>query len=285
MAKDTSNVSPTAHYTGWVWFKHGMSYPPLATREGRLLYHAGRPINALSAWRNGGLTLEAMLLQRHRIMDHRLTEAIERRGVTTLLEIACGMAPRGLRFAKRYPDLTVIEADLPEMAARKARAVRSLQPLNHRVVTVDALADDGADSIAAVVARNAAPTGGVAVTAEGLLGYFDADDVAATWRRIAEALQGRGGVHLANLVLEADLPDDFVPRTFRSVLHRLTRGGDQRALADDAEVAAALAAAGFHEHVLHRPIDFAGVLDIPQLTRPDVLKILEAWVHGGAAQT
>lgn len=277
-AASTAGVSPTAHYTGWVWYAHGMSDAALATREGRLLYQLGRPINALAAWQNGGLTLERMLLQRHRIMDHLLTRAIEEGRVGTYLEVACGLSPRGLRFARRYPDLVVIEGDLPEMAARKRAALAGKTSDTHHVVTLDALVEEGPTSFAGVIEHFAPEGKGVAVIAEGLLGYFDAADVARTWGRIARALEGRGGVHIANLVLEADLPKKWVPLAFRAVLHKLTRGGRQRALDDDAEVARAMADAGFAEHTLHRPVDYEGVLDIPQLRRPDVLKILEAWV-------
>jgi hypothetical protein len=36
-------ISPTAHYTGWVWWRNGLSHPLLATREGRVLYDVLAP--------------------------------------------------------------------------------------------------------------------------------------------------------------------------------------------------------------------------------------------------
>jgi len=39
-------ISPTAHYTGYVWFAHGQSHEAFATRAGRLMYHALRGPNA-----------------------------------------------------------------------------------------------------------------------------------------------------------------------------------------------------------------------------------------------
>ena len=31
------SISPTAHYTGYVWARNGLSHPELETLEGRLL--------------------------------------------------------------------------------------------------------------------------------------------------------------------------------------------------------------------------------------------------------
>src|SRR5680860_1088598 len=115
-------ISPTAHYTGEVWRRAGLSDPALATREGRLLYGSLRPTMALSA-ALGGDTLEAFLLARHRLIDRLLGEAIAAGRVGQVIEIAAGMSPRGLRFSRLHPDLTYVEADLPAMAARKRAAL------------------------------------------------------------------------------------------------------------------------------------------------------------------
>ena len=41
-------ISPTAHYTGYVWFAHGQSHEAFATRTGRLLYGALRGPNLIA---------------------------------------------------------------------------------------------------------------------------------------------------------------------------------------------------------------------------------------------
>ena len=69
-------ISPTAHYTGYVWFAHGKSHEAFATRTGRLMYQALRGPNVV-AQRVNLPTLEGMLLARHRLIDLRLTQAIE----------------------------------------------------------------------------------------------------------------------------------------------------------------------------------------------------------------
>src|SRR3954447_15313984 len=94
-------ISPTAHYTGYVWFAHGQSHEAFATRTGRLMYHALRGPNAL-AQRASLPTLEGMLLARHRLIDLRLAEAIESGAIAQVVEVAAGLSPRGWRFRTRY---------------------------------------------------------------------------------------------------------------------------------------------------------------------------------------
>src|SRR5437016_178999 len=109
----SETISPTAHYTGYVWFAHGLSHPAFATKEGRIFYAAMRTANAASRVL-GGPTLEGMLLARHRVIDHLLERAIADGRIGQIVEIAAGLSPRGWRFAGRHGDaITYVEADLP----------------------------------------------------------------------------------------------------------------------------------------------------------------------------
>lgn len=36
-------ISPTAHYTGYVWARNGLSHPALSTREGEVLFASLQP--------------------------------------------------------------------------------------------------------------------------------------------------------------------------------------------------------------------------------------------------
>jgi len=69
-------VGPTAHYTGYVWARNGLSHPELETREGRLLFDSLQPA-MLASRALGGPTLEAYLLARHRAIDALLERAID----------------------------------------------------------------------------------------------------------------------------------------------------------------------------------------------------------------
>ena len=144
----------------------------------------------------GGPTLESYLLARHRTIDALLERAIEEEGVTQVVEIACGLSPRGLRFKRRHGEqLTYIEADLPGMAARKEAALRRMGALSetHRVVVLDALKEQGPNSLREL-AGTLKPDRGLVVITEGLLGYLEMGLVQGIWGRVAETLAGfRGG--------------------------------------------------------------------------------------------
>lgn len=61
-------ISPTAHYTGYVWARNGLSHPELQTIEGRVLFESLRPL-MIAGSVLGHPTLEAYLLARHRAID------------------------------------------------------------------------------------------------------------------------------------------------------------------------------------------------------------------------
>lgn len=136
-------ISPTAHYTGYVWARNGLSHPALVTTEGRALYGALAPIMRASRALRGP-SLEGYLLARHGAIDARLEAVIADHGITQVIEIAAGLSPRGWRFAQRHGDrLTYVDADLPAMAARKRRALARIGSFgdHHQVRDLDALRD------------------------------------------------------------------------------------------------------------------------------------------------
>lgn len=244
-------ISPTAHYTGETWVRNGLSHPHLATWQGRMLHRSfALPLVASRAL--GGPTLEGLLLARHRIIDSILDDLI-RGGVSQVIEIACGMSPRGWRFTEQYGDrLTYIEADLPGMAQRKRDALARMDSLTdrHWVADVDVLQEGGPGSLEALV-ETLDPAKGLVVISEGLLTYLDHETVTALWARIANAL-GRfdRGVYLSDLRFakqDRGLPE----RTFDIVLGAFVRGKVHPHRGDEATAEAELHSAGFKEAHLH----------------------------------
>ncbi|HEX2265521.1 MAG TPA: class I SAM-dependent methyltransferase, partial [Solirubrobacterales bacterium] len=251
-SESSGSVSPTAHYTGETWVRNGLSHPELATWQGRVLHRTlALPIAASRA--AGGPTLEGLLLARHRIIDSLLEDLIDG-GVTQVVEAACGMSPRGWRFARRYGDrLTYVEADLPGMARRKREALARIGSAGdrHRVVDLDVLRDGGPGSLDSL-AGELDPAQGLAIITEGLLTYFDDETVEALWTRLARVL-GRfdKGVYLADLRFAR--PDRGVPeRAFDVILGAFVRGKVHAYRGDESTAEASLRAAGFREARLHR---------------------------------
>ena len=274
--RGSDSISPTAHYTGHVWARNGLSPPELATAAGRLSFNSLRPAMAISS-AFGGPTLEQFLLARHRLIDHLLEEAIAAGRVSAVLEVACGMSPRGWRFARRHGrDIAYVEADLPAMAERKREALARAGSLTdrHRVVEIDALAESGPLSLGAVAAELDREQG-LAVITEGLLTYLDRDGVTGLWTRIADTLPGfANGVYLSDLHLARENAGPLAAG-FLHGLSLFVRGRVRLHFLDEGEARDALAEAGFASAILHRPRDFASSIEVPG-RGADLVRVIEA---------
>jgi O-methyltransferase involved in polyketide biosynthesis len=264
-----SAISATAHYTGYVWARNSLSHPKLETTQGRVLFEALRPVMSTSRML-GGSSLEVYLLTRHRAIDALVERAIEQRGVTQVIEVACGLSPRGWRFTQRDPELTYLETDLPEMAERKRAALAGMGSLSerHRVRELDALSDRSLGDVAGELDGSK----GLAILTEGLLGYLPSDAVRGLWRRIATALSRfSSGVYVSDLHIGAVQTAQV--RAFRLLLSAFVRGQVHLHFQDPAEATAALRDAGFVEARVHRARGLA-----PEVRGPggELVHILEA---------
>jgi O-methyltransferase involved in polyketide biosynthesis len=269
-------ISPTAHYTGETWVRNGLSHPQLATRQGRF-FHRALALPIAASRMVGGPTLEGLLLARHRIID-ALLEHLIGGGVSQVVEAACGMSPRGWRFAERYGErLTYVEADLPGMAQRKREALARMGSLSdhHRVEDVDLLREGGAGSLDGLVA-DLDPDRGLVIITEGLLTYLDDETVDAMWARFARTL-GRfsQGAYLADL--RFDHSERSVPvRAFDLILSTFVRGQVHAYRGEPAEAESALLQAGFEEARLHPCDEHPAAGDARRDPGAAVLSIIEA---------
>ncbi len=264
-------ISPTAHYTGYVWAHHGLGDPALATPEGRVMHGLGQllltPVELL-----GGPTLEHFLLARHRIIDHLLDEEIASGAVGQVVELACGMSPRGLDMVRRHPGISYVEVDLPAMAARKRSALEQIgtDSSRHRVAAADVLSD----ALDAVFDRLDRAIG-VAVVTEGLLNYFPTEQVVRLWSRLADELGSfPQGLYLSDLHLASrtGLPD----RLFAAGLGLAVRGRLHFHFPDEAAAKDVLRTSGFGTARLHAPSEYAEVLPGMTTAGADRVRVVEA---------
>jgi O-methyltransferase involved in polyketide biosynthesis len=269
-------ISPTAHYTGETWVRNGLSHPRLATWQGRVLHGTMALPNAASRML-GGPTIDGILLARHRIIDALLDDLI-RGGVGQVIEVACGMSPRGWRFAERYGDkLTYVEADLPAMAQRKREALAQMGSLgdHHRVVDLDVLQESGPESLESLV-ETMDPDKGLAIIAEGLLVYLEDEVVEGLWARLARALRPFSpGVYMSDLRLASPDPD-VAERAFSMILGAFVRGRIHPYGGDDAAAEAALREAGFKQARLHRGDEHPAAADARGNPAANLLRVIEA---------
>jgi len=186
---DTSSISFTAHYTGFIWHHYGLSDPAFATAQGRVYFSLLLPFEFL-ARRMLGSDIKTTLLQRHALIDRELEKMIARHPDLQVLELACGLSPRGHRFTRKYPGITYVEADLPGMVARKKPLLESLHSLSdqHRLVVCNILDRDQSDSLESVIARELDSGKALIVISEGLVNYFSLPVISLVWQRLASVL-------------------------------------------------------------------------------------------------
>jgi O-methyltransferase involved in polyketide biosynthesis len=269
------SISPTAHYTGYVWAHHGLGPTELATYEGMAMYAAMLPANWASAVA-GGPTLPDMLLARHRRIDDVLTRWIRTGEVSQVVEVAAGMSPRGYRFSQAYgPDrLTYVEADLPGMSARKRQAMRRLpdDPAHHRFASVDALQAGGPGSLEELLS-GLDKERGVAVVTEGLVNYLPTSTMLALWTRLAELLSAfPAGVYVSDIVPPGAVAAPL-ERLATTALGLLVRSGTYLHFDDDEQTIRALTGCGFGQAQIHHPED--GVEPAEQRSAR-VVRVIEA---------
>jgi O-methyltransferase involved in polyketide biosynthesis len=270
---DGARIGPTAHYTADVWVRAGLSDPALATPLGAVLHAALVPLNETYGRVTGRPGLDAMLVARHRVIDHLLEDGIASGRVDQVVEIAAGLSARGSRFARRFPGLRYVETDLPAMAAHKRRTLdeAGLRGPLHAVRPLDALAADGPSSLTAVAA-DLDPSRGLAIVSEGLLSYLDRDDVLDLWRRIAVTIGGFAhGSYLSDLHVTEDVDGMWIAEVFRVGLELFARGPVRHHFATADETIAALHDAGFLEARVYRPADV-----LPALGPRHAIRVLEA---------
>ncbi len=255
MAPSENRISPTAHYTAYVWVKNQLSHPALGTERGRRMYQALRPFNAVWSRLASRSNLEEHLLARHRSLDDLVGESVLSGAVGQVVELAAGLSGRGLRLSRAFPKLTYVESDLPRMAVEKCARLdgAALRGPRHQVVALDALDSDPQSPLSLEgVCATLDPTVGTAIVTEGLLGYLPEDIVAGLWHRIGAVLRRfPTGAYFSDLYLADDVADSGAVRAFRLALGAFVRGKTHTQAKHQAEARRILGEAGFSNVQIH----------------------------------
>ncbi len=278
---DTSGISFTAHYTGEVWNQHGLSQPFLSTEKGQQLYRLGRPFEVMARV-VAGVNNEMPLLQRHHIIDHVVETAIKKQGVSQVVEIACGLSPRGVSVRNKFPETTYIEADLPGMAEKK-RAILQQQNLlseKHQVVNCNILTTEGNDTLEAVFAK-LDPKKPTLVITEGLVNYFDLPTISGFWKRLAAILKTfPSGHYVSEIYPQLEWhPYVWWTNKFKGLLGRATKANVSLHFSNDQEIADNFIDYGFNKIDVLLPESFYGTLNIPVQRVPSIVRVIHAQVN------
>ena len=177
------HISFTAHYTGYIWFQEGISHPALASSKGRKLAKLVSPLETLAEMTIGD-SMRTTLRQRHALIDRQLDRFLAAHPDAQVLEIATGLSPRGWRYRQKYPDLVYVEADLPDMADAKRRALAQFEQPAARIEGVDLFSVDFQQFLATFD-----QTKPLIIISEGLVNYFTKDMLQQLWTQLATGLK------------------------------------------------------------------------------------------------
>lgn len=278
-ANDTSRISISAHYTGYVWYRHGLSAPDFVTVAGRVANAALTPINAFLR-KVAGASIDTFLLQRHNVIDHLVSQLVEEQGVEQVVEIAAGLSPRGYRLRQKYPQLTYIEADLPGMAARKGNLLNKIGVgEQHQVRACNILEESGDESIAALLAT-LDPNKKTAIVTEGLVNYFELPVIRQVWARMAEGLKGfPAGYYVTDLYPDfADHPSYKYVKFAQKLVGFFTRGDWPLHYPSDEAIRNGFSEDGFSEVEVHDPASFYEQLNLPRAKTATLVRLVRCSV-------
>lgn len=278
-APHSEGISFTALYTGHVWYRNGLSARFFTSRKAEWLYRASLPLEWAAA-HTLGLTIGDILLQRHRLMDHRIDQLVAEAGISQILEIACGCSPRGYAFSRKYPKLRYIEADLPDMAARKRKLLSAHQGYgpDHRVIDCDVFASQGKHSLAHLFAAELDPDRPTLVITEGLVNYFTLDQISDFWQRMAQlGARFPAFYYLTDNVCRSRA-GIFAPAVAASTraLGLMTQAKVNLHFAREAEIVGHFHRCGYEATEVYWPENFTDTLALPQTRRRRALAVIEA---------
>lgn len=279
MSTDTSRISISAHYTGYVWYKNGLSHPNFVTTAGKVANVFFLPINGTLNLL-AGAHIDTFLLQRHLVLDHLLTELIEKEGVEQIVELACGLSPRGYRMTERYAHIQYIETDLPAMAAHKAQLLNKLnRPARHGVRSCNILDKNGPDSIRAVLSELDRSKKTVVIS-EGLVNYFPLETIREVWRRIANELKLMdSGYYLTDLYPDSqEHPSYRYVKMAQKIVGTLTRGQWPLHYPNDEAITQGFLADGFSKVQVVDPTSVYKMLNLPLPKTQSLVRLIQAQV-------
>ena len=211
-------ISPTAHYTAYVWYRLGLPYSELfATPQGASLFWGFRLSLEWMVLASRQVPVQAMHLEaRHKTIDHQLALL----GPDRVVEIGAGLSRRGVTWAADH-GVRYTEVDLPHMIAAKqkilGKAPARLQRRFHERLRFSAMSIRDprfTDWLTNELQDAQRPV----VIMEGLLVYFDLAERIYMARMIRRALQAVGGGHFL-----CDLPvrEIFGAQALASAVRRM----------------------------------------------------------------
>ncbi len=223
MSGGHERIGPTAHYTAYVWRAAGFERAELfSTWQGAALYWgffaAGEWATRLSP---STPSMRVYLEYRHRLIDAVVAE----HRPDVVVELGAGLTRRAVAWALDE-HVRGLEYDLPEMAARKRKAlasapaeVRSALAGQHQVEAANVVEPAFAKTLLDALRDAQRPV----VVAEGLLSYLAPSEREQLYMSVAGAL-GPGGLFVCDLHTQAgQVSVGIAASILRTAIRTLTR--------------------------------------------------------------
>ena len=189
MDKDLLKISPDASFQSYLRTLYDIPYASeiaeLVSAKSQLEISAGNNLEER-------LGLTPLFEARYRGTDLAVQEFARRHKIDQILELGAGLAPLGLSYTLRQPDLTYIETDLPEIIEVKKKIISQLGP-----EIPPGLLFVSANCLSAIelaeVAKKMRPGKPVLVFNIGLFGYFNNREQTSLAKNIHRLLNQFGG--------------------------------------------------------------------------------------------
>ena len=276
LATDTSRISISAHYTGYIWYKNGLSHQQFVTPMGRAAYWALKPMNVFMQAMVGA-SIDTFLMQRHLVLDHLVEQAIEE-GYEQIVELAAGLSSRGYFIKQAHPSIHYVEGDLPGKSARKAELLDQLgRQSGHITQSCNILDESGSHSIETLLASLDKSKKTLIIT-EGLVNYFDLGTIRTVWSRMAVALKGFPQARYITEVypkLEQHPSYKYV-KVAQKVVGFFTQGEYPLHYSSNEEMQQGFLEDGFTSVSVTAPEDYYDNLDMPTSSRQSLVRLVVA---------
>lgn len=178
-------VSPTAKIVGYLRSRD----PSLSFAARPEMQHEGR--KRLSELTNIDETTVELMAALFQCRYHTVNAAIASTGASQVIELASGISPRGLQWARSMPDSIFVETDLPALMIHKAKLLRD-QILGSEILNPGILHCAGADVLKIESLHEALTAIDLklpfVIVSEGLLLYLSTSELNALLDHMAEIL-------------------------------------------------------------------------------------------------
>jgi O-methyltransferase involved in polyketide biosynthesis len=160
---------------------------------------------------------------------------------------------------------------------KRALIGNDINPSNHQLVTIDALAETGVNSLNEFI-LSLSKEKGLAIISEGLFVYFEESDVRRIWSNFSKALNSfSNGVYISDLRLGDD-NKGYTANLQSKLLSLFVRGKVNFHFKKDKDAQKALIECTFTKSTFYKPSEWGSKIKHCNIESANLVKVFEAEV-------